>query len=76
MFEIKGELSTKQIIRLTIPLFLEQMVLLSLPVINSILVSSAGQAALSGVSLVDQITIMLSYLFLYSMCGISIVAAQ
>lgn len=76
MFEIKGELSTKQIIKLTIPLFLEQMVLLSLPVINSILVSSAGQAALSGVSLVDQITVMLSYLFLYSMCGISIVAAQ
>ena len=76
VLDIKGELSTRQIIKLTAPLFLEQIVLLGLPVINSILVSSAGQAALSGVSLVDQINTMLSYLFLYAMCGISIIAAQ
>ncbi len=76
LLEIKGELSTKQIIRLVLPLFFEQAVLLALPVINAILVSSAGQAALSGVSLVDMINIMLSYLFLYTMNGISIVAAQ
>lgn len=76
MLNIEGELSTKQIIRLTVPLFMEQIVLLGLPVINAILVSSAGQAALSGVSLVDQINTMLTYLFLYSMSGISIIAAQ
>jgi len=76
LLEIKGELSTKQIVKLVIPLFFEQVVLLALPVVNSILVSSAGQAALSGVSLVDMINTMLCYLFLYTMNGISIVAAQ
>lgn len=76
LLEIRGELSTKQILKLTIPLFLEQAVLLALPVINAILVSSAGQAALSGVSLVDQINTMLSFIFLYATSGISIIAAQ
>jgi putative MATE family efflux protein len=76
LLEIKGELSTKQILRLVLPLLFEQVVLLALPVINAILVSSAGQAALSGVSLVDLINGMLSYLFLFAMSGISIVAAQ
>ena len=76
MLEIRGELSTKKIIRLTLPLLFEQVVLLLLPVINSIFVSSAGQAALSGVSLVDMINTMLSFLFLYTMNGISIIAAQ
>ncbi len=76
LLEMKGELSTKQILRLIFPLYLEQVVLLALPVINAILVSSAGQAALSGVSLVDQINMMLSFIFLYAMSGISIVAAQ
>lgn len=56
--------------------FLEQMFLMSMLTINGIMVSHAGADALSGVSVIDQVHLFMSFLFLCSAYGVVVVVAQ
>ncbi|GHU35638.1 MATE family efflux transporter [Clostridia bacterium] len=62
--------------RLIIPLIIEQALSLSVGMFDAIMVSSAGNAAIGGVSLIDQISILLINLFAALATGGAIVAGQ
>ena len=51
--------SRTDITRMIVPLFIEQVLTSSVTVIGSIMVASAGEAAVSGVSLVNQVFMVL-----------------
>lgn len=69
-------LSKKEILRMTIPVLLEQILLQLVLALNLIFVSSAGASTVSGVSFVDQITILISCMFAIAGIGVSVVVAQ
>jgi len=56
--------------------FLEQLFLVSILTVNGIMVSHAGGDALSGVSIVDQVHLLMSFLFVFSSYGVVVVVAQ
>ena len=63
--ETEQQLFTGRALRaLIIPLVLEQILGLTVGMADSIMVSSAGEAAVSGVSLVDSINILLVNTFI------------
>ncbi len=53
----------KDIAKIVIPLIIEQLLTVTIGMFDSMMVSSAGDAAISGVSLVDTVNLLLSYLF-------------
>ncbi len=55
--------SNKQLIRLIWPLLLEQIFSLAVGLADSIMVAQVGDAAVSGVSLVDSISVLMVYIF-------------
>ena len=69
-------LTKKQIFQMTIPALLEQALLQMVLALNLIFVSSAGASTVSGVSFVDQITILISCTFAVAGIGVSVVVAQ
>ena len=69
-------LSKKEMLKMTIPVFLEQLLLQLVLALNLIFVSSAGASTVSGVSFVDQITILISCTFAIAGIGVSVVVAQ
>ena len=66
----------KALAALVIPLVLEQMLGITVGMADSIMVSSAGEAAVSGVSLVDSIAILLINAFASLSTGGAVVAAH
>lgn len=66
----------KQLQRLIIPLIIEQLLAVTVGMANIIMVSRAGESAISGVSLVDTINILLITLFSSLATGGAVVAAQ
>lgn len=75
--EAKKEIfSGKQLRLLILPLIMEQVLGIAVGLADSIMVSSAGEAAVSGVSLVDSINILLINLFCSLSTGGAVVAAH
>lgn len=74
---IKKELFSKaDLKRLIIPLVIEQTLALTVGMFDTIMVSSAGESVVSGVSLVDSISILIINLFTALATGGAIVAGQ
>lgn len=75
--EAKKEIfSGKQLRQLILPLIMEQVLGITVGLADSIMVSSAGEAAVSGVSLVDSINILLVNLFCSLSTGGAVAAAH
>ena len=68
--------SNRDILRLVIPLMIELALQLVVGLLDSIMVSSVGEAAVSGVSLVDSVMQLLIYIFSALAAGGAIVAGQ
>lgn len=68
--------SKKDLQRLIIPLFIEQFLAIFVGLADSIMVSSVGEAAVSAVSLIDTIMILLINIFTALATGGAIVAGQ
>lgn len=68
--------SQRALKRLIFPLIIEQMLALSIGLIDTIMISSLGDAAISGVSLVDMIVALIINLFGAMATGGAVIAAQ
>ena len=73
---MKGIFSRKDLARLIAPLILELLLTLLVGMIDSIMVSSAGEPAVSGVSLIDTVFQLLIYIFAAFGTGGAVVAGQ
>ncbi|MCL2517684.1 MAG: MATE family efflux transporter, partial [Oscillospiraceae bacterium] len=73
----KTELFTRRaLITLLIPLFIEQSLAMTIGIADTIMVSSVGEAAVSSVSLVDNINLLLSNIFTALASGGAVIVAQ
>ena len=68
--------TTKDILKIIVPIVLEQLLAITVGMFDSIMVSSEGEAAVSGVSLVDSINIFLTMFFFSLSAGGAIVLSQ
>ncbi|MHB9291136.1 MATE family efflux transporter [Hollandina sp. SP2] len=68
--------STKDLMRLIIPLIIDQTLASTLGMFDTIMVSGTGEGVVAGVSLVTAINILLNYLFVALATGGAIVAGQ
>lgn len=75
-FNLKRIFSKKDLIKLMIPLILELLLTLLAGMIDSVMVSDAGEAAVSGVSLIDTVFQLLIYIFAAFGTGGAVVAGQ
>ena len=66
----------KQLFKLILPLFIQQMLAVTIGLADSMMVSSAGEAAVSGVSLVNSLDILLITMFSALAGGGAIVTSQ
>ena len=70
------EFSKKDLRKLIIPLIIELMLAITVGMADTIMVSSVGEAAVSGVSLVDMINILIINIFAALATGGAVVASQ
>jgi putative MATE family efflux protein len=70
------DFSGKSLQKLVIPLVIEQTLAIAMGMADTVMVSSCGEAVVSGISLVDQISVLLVGLFSALAAGGSIVCAQ
>ena len=68
--------SSKALVKMMIPLIIQQMLNITVGVINSIMVSNAGEAAVSGVSLVNTMDGVLIIFFTALVSGGSVIISQ
>ena len=68
--------SNKTLVRLIIPLIIEQILAVAVGMADTIMVSSVGESAVSGVSLVDSVVLLLINLFAALATGGAVVAGQ
>lgn len=66
----------KDFVKLLIPLIIEQVLAVTIGMADTVMVASCGEAAVSGISLVDSISILLIGLFSAFATGGAVVAAQ
>ena len=66
----------KDLVKLIIPLVIEQLFAITIGMADSVMVSTAGEAAISGVSLVDTINLLLVYIFSALSAGGAVVISQ
>ncbi len=62
--------------RLILPLIVEQLLLVTVGMADTVMVSSAGEAAVSGISLVDQVNVLLIQIFAALATGGAVVSSQ
>lgn len=75
--QMKGYLfSNQDLKRLIIPLVVEQILAITVGMVDTMMVSSVGEAATSGVSLVDMINVLLINLFAAVATGGAVVSSQ
>ena len=67
---------TKDILKIIVPIILEQLLSIAVGMVDSIMVSSNGEAAVSGVSLVDSVNVFLNVFFFSLSAGGAIVLSQ
>lgn len=68
--------SNRMLLALIIPLVVENALSLIVGMVDSIMVSSAGEAAVSGVSLIDTVMVLVIYIFSAMAAGGAVVAGQ
>lgn len=68
--------TNKALVALIIPLIIEQMLAMVVGLADSIMIASVGEAAVSGVSLVDQVMVLLINIFSALATGGAVVAGQ
>lgn len=66
----------RDLTRILVPLFIEQILAVTIGMFDSMMVSSAGEAAVSGVALVDTVNILLSNIFAALATGGAVVCSQ
>lgn len=72
----KPMFTTRMLFRLMIPLMLEQLLLVTVGMADTMMVAKVGQAAVSGISLVDQLNTLLIQIFAALATGGAVVASQ
>lgn len=68
--------SHRDLVKITLPLIIQQVLSVMVGMINSMMVSSAGEAAVSGVSLINTLDILLMLFFTALVTGGSVVVSQ
>ena len=61
--ETKPLFTNKQLTRLMLPLVIEQLLLMTVGMADTMMVTTAGEAVVSGVSLVDNLNILIINIF-------------
>ena len=74
--KISIDYTNRQLIRLIWPLILEQFLSIAVGLADSIMVAQVGEAAVSGVSLVDSISVLMVYIFSAMAAGGAAVCGQ
>jgi len=72
----KRMFTKKQLFNLIIPLIIEQLLAVTVGMVDVIMIANAGEAAISGVSLVDTLNILLISIFSALATGGAVVSAQ
>lgn len=68
--------SSRDLLRLIVPLVIEQFLAMFIGMADTLMVSSISESAVSAISLVDQINVLLIQLFSAMATGGAVVAAQ
>ena len=68
--------SNRELIALAVPVIIEQLLMLLVGMADTLMISYAGEAAVSGVALVDQVNILFIYVFSAVAAGGSVVTSQ
>ena len=76
MVQQEERFSNQDLYQMIIPLFLEQFLVMLVGFADTLVVSYAGEAAVSGVSLVNQLNTIFIYLFMALAAGGSVVISQ